>query len=135
MDCWGRGKTRILVDCFSAYLTTPQVCGYDLIPRNPVGVHINKLLDCCLSSGGFLSSNENTGRALQVVNGCSLCKELGVRQDLEIQTLIIASKHPAHRVSSSDRDSTLLHNNLVRCRHFRNFAGAELEVTELVDQS
>lgn len=51
--------------------------------RDPVGVDILEALACVETLGCLQGSDENAIRSKKVRDGCSLCEEFGVGEDVE----------------------------------------------------
>jgi hypothetical protein len=84
-------------------LSRPQVGGEDPVLRNPVSIHILESLNGLPALGGLPATDENSVRLEQVLNGCSLSKELRVGEDLVVDALAVVGRDLLNGLSGLDR--------------------------------
>lgn len=73
-------------------LGRPDIGGQDALTRNPSGVDVNEGLGGLLARGGRGRTNEDTVGIEQVIDGGTGGQELGVGQDLELNTGAVDGK-------------------------------------------
>mmetsp|Transcript_21895 Transcript_21895/g.63710 ORF Transcript_21895/g.63710 Transcript_21895/m.63710 type:complete len:393 (-) Transcript_21895:249-1427(-) len=112
-------------------LRGPQVRRQDALTGNPVGIDGDEGFNRLQALGVLHATNEHTAWLLQVVHGGALRKELGVRQDLELEALVIVQKDTGHGICGAHRHRGLLHHNLVRACHFSDLARSQLAILDV----
>ncbi|GJN23258.1 hypothetical protein PR202_gb10892 [Eleusine coracana subsp. coracana] len=112
-------------------LSRPQVGGEDPVLRNPVGIHILKSLNGLPALRGLPATDEHSVRLEQVLNGCSLSKELRVGEDLVVDALAVVGQDLLNGLCGLDRDSGFLNNDLVRLGDISNHTSSTLPVGEV----
>ena len=94
-------------------LAGPGVHGDDPVRRNPVLVDLRQRLDGRLSFVSLLSTNENSVRRHQIINGSSLRKKFRVGENLERDSgFDVVPQDVGDALGCLDGDGALLHHNL-----------------------
>mmetsp|Transcript_11433 Transcript_11433/g.21942 ORF Transcript_11433/g.21942 Transcript_11433/m.21942 type:complete len:368 (-) Transcript_11433:36-1139(-) len=116
-------------------LRGPEVGGDDPVLRHPVGVDIDKLLDCLLAKLGGHTANEHAIRHVEVFHCGTLGEELRVGEHLEVDLAVVRHQHLAHGVGGTHRKSGLLNDDFGPVGDFGDVTGGELPVFEVSSAS
>mmetsp|Transcript_2861 Transcript_2861/g.5134 ORF Transcript_2861/g.5134 Transcript_2861/m.5134 type:complete len:362 (+) Transcript_2861:190-1275(+) len=96
-------------------LTGPEVGGDDLLLSDPVAVDVDDLGDGDLSLGRAVASDKNAHGILEITDGAALSKELGVRDDLELDVVaLVGLEDRVDLLGRSKGHGALLDDDLVR---------------------
>ena len=112
-------------------LGAPEVRREDAVARHPVGVHVHELLAGGEARFRLVGANEHPIGLKQVVDGGAFSKELGVRKNLKMQTLVVAVQNAFHRGGGTDRERRLFDDDLALVGDFKNIAGRLFPVLQV----
>lgn len=110
-------------------LRRPHVGGDDVLTGNPVGVDVDQGVLGADALGGLQSTDQDTVRVQQILDGGTLSQELGVRQDVELHLgRRVGIEDGAHALSSAARHSRLLDDDFGALGNLSNAARSALDV-------
>ena len=96
-----------------------------------MGIHVYQFLAGGKSRFRLVGPDKHAIRFKQVLDGGSFGQELGVRQNLKVQALVVAVQNSFHSGSSTNRQGGLFHDNLAFVGNFQNVAGGLFPVLQV----
>jgi hypothetical protein len=108
-------------------LGRPDVGGQNALARNPGVVNLDESLGSSLTGGGRSRTDQDTVRVEEIVDGGTGSQELGVGENLEMDTRAVHVKSISDKLGSSARNSRLLDNDGTLAGVLSNDAGDSLE--------
>ncbi|KAG6550263.1 hypothetical protein Mapa_008223 [Marchantia paleacea] len=112
-------------------LRGPQVGGQDVLLRHPVRVHGLESGHGLLAFGSLAASDQDAVGLLQILDGGTLGQKLRVRQDLEVDPLVVVRQNLLNCLRGLHRHGGFLHHNLVRLGDVGNHTRCALPVGQI----
>jgi hypothetical protein len=92
-------------------LRRPNVGGQNALARDPGVVDLDESLGSSLAGGGRSGTDKDTVRVEKIVDGGTGSQELGVGENLEVNTRAVHGESISDKLGSSARNSGLLNND------------------------
>ena len=96
-----------------------------------MGINVHKLLACSKPRFRLVATNQDTVGFKQIVNRRTFSKELGIREHLEMESLVVRIQNTFHCSRSANRKRRLFDDDLPFVCNFQNVASRLFPVLQV----